>query len=117
MRILRGIAQRRKYFLHRKYKIMQNLFILFYTAVLFYLLTPGILLTIPSRSSKMVVAATHALVFALVFKLTHRMAWKFSMSLEGFQESATTAPMSVGSLPTFNTVDSEKLRKIFGVKV
>ena len=58
-----------------------------YTAVLFYVLTPGILLSLPPKSSKMVVAATHALVFALVYKFTHRMAWKLSMSFEGFQEN------------------------------
>ena len=65
---------------------MQNLFMFFYTAVLFYVLTPGILLSLPPRSSKMLVAATHALVFALVYKFTYRMAYKLSMSLDGFQD-------------------------------
>ena len=65
---------------------MHNLFMVVYTAVLFYVLTPGILLSLPPRGSKMLVAATHAVVFALVYKFTHRMAWKFSMSLEGFQQ-------------------------------
>lgn len=67
---------------------MHNLFMFFYVVVLFYLLTPGILVTIPARSSKMVVAATHAFVFALVYKFTHRMAAKLSMSFEGFQANA-----------------------------
>jgi hypothetical protein len=70
---------------------MYNLFMFLYTAVLFYVLTPGILLSLPPKSSKMVVAATHALVFALVYKFTHRMAWKLSMSFEGFQENKGNA--------------------------
>jgi hypothetical protein len=65
---------------------MQNLFMVIYTAVLFYVLTPGILLSLPPKGSKMVVAATHALVFALVYKLTHRAAWKMSMNFDGFQD-------------------------------
>jgi hypothetical protein len=56
-----------------------------YTAVLFYVLTPGILLSLPPKGSKMLVAATHALVFALVYKFTHKAAWKMSMNFEGFQ--------------------------------
>lgn len=66
---------------------MHNMFTFVYVVVLFYLLTPGILVTIPARSSKMAVAATHALVFALVYKFTHRMVAKLSMSFEGFQEA------------------------------
>jgi len=42
----------------------------------------------------MVVAATHAFVFALVYKFTHRMAWKLSMSFEGFQENKGSGPLN-----------------------
>jgi hypothetical protein len=38
------------------------------TALLFFLLTPGILLSLPPGGSPYVVAATHAIVFALVHK-------------------------------------------------
>jgi hypothetical protein len=38
------------------------------TAVLFFLLTPGVLLALPPGSSPTVQAATHAVVFALVHK-------------------------------------------------
>jgi hypothetical protein len=41
------------------------------TALLFFVLTPGILLSLPPGGSKMVVAATHAVVFAIVHKLLH----------------------------------------------
>ena len=38
------------------------------TAVLFFVLTPGILVSLPPGSSFTVQAATHAVVFALVHK-------------------------------------------------
>ena len=38
------------------------------TAVLFFLLTPGVLLSLPPGGTKLTVAATHALVFALAHK-------------------------------------------------
>ena len=43
------------------------------SAVLFFLLTPGIVLSLPPGGSKMVVALTHAVVFGIVFTLSHRM--------------------------------------------
>ena len=49
-----------------------------YTALLFFLLTPGILLTLPPKGKKMTVAVVHALVFGLVFSLTHKMVKKFT---------------------------------------
>jgi hypothetical protein len=39
------------------------------TAVLFFLLTPGVLLSLPPGGSKLVVAATHAIVFAVAHKV------------------------------------------------
>jgi hypothetical protein len=43
-----------------------------YSALLFFVLTPGILVTLPKGGSKMTVAATHAVVFATVCYLTHK---------------------------------------------
>jgi hypothetical protein len=48
-----------------------------YSALLFFVLTPGILVTLPSGGSKVVVAATHALVFAIVCHLTHKKVVRF----------------------------------------
>ena len=50
-----------------------NLVMFIFTAVLFFILTPGILLSLPPGGSKMMVAATHAIVFGLVFTLSHNM--------------------------------------------
>ena len=42
-----------------------------YAFVLFFVLTPGVLVTLPRKASKMVVAAVHAVIFALIWALTH----------------------------------------------
>jgi len=47
-----------------------------YAAVLFYLLTPGVLVSLPPGGSLMTTALTHAVVFGLVWMLTHKMVWK-----------------------------------------
>ena len=40
-----------------------------FSALLFFVLTPGILLRLPSNGSKYVVASVHALVFGTIFTL------------------------------------------------
>ena len=49
-----------------------------YTALLFFLLTPGILLTLPPKGKKMTVALVHALVFGIVFTLSHKTMMRLS---------------------------------------
>jgi len=47
-----------------------------YAAVLFFVLTPGVLLSLPPGGSRTTVALTHAVVFGLVWSLTHKMVWR-----------------------------------------
>jgi hypothetical protein len=47
-----------------------------YAAILFYALTPGVLVSLPPGASRMTVNLTHAVVFGVVWALTHKMAWK-----------------------------------------
>lgn len=49
-----------------------------YAAVLFFLLTPGVLVTLPPGASRMTVNLTHAAVFGVVFCLTHKMAMRYT---------------------------------------
>jgi len=46
-----------------------------YIVLLFFLLTPGVLLSLPPKGNKITVAATHALVFGLVWQVTHKFVW------------------------------------------
>ena len=47
-----------------------------YAAVLFYALTPGVLVSLPPGASRMTVNLTHAVVFGVVFVLTHKAVCK-----------------------------------------
>jgi len=51
-----------------------------YTAILFFLLSPGVLLSLPSKGGKYTVAIVHAIVFAIVWHFTHKFVWKLSVS-------------------------------------
>lgn len=61
---------------------MQLLMTLF-VAALFFVLTPGILLSLPPNGSKVTVAITHAIVFAIVYCLTHKIVYAYLY--EGFK--------------------------------
>lgn len=50
-----------------------NWLVTIYSAVLFFLLTPAILLRLPNGGNKYVVAGVHAIVFALLFHFTSSM--------------------------------------------
>ena len=60
-----------------------------YTALLFFVLVPGVLVTIPPKGSKTVQALVHGLVFALVYHYTHNMVYK--VLYEGFQGAPAPA--------------------------
>ena len=47
-----------------------------YAAALFFVLTPGIVLSLPPGGCKRTVALTHAVVFGVVWCLTNKMVWK-----------------------------------------
>jgi hypothetical protein len=49
-----------------------NLYMSLYLALLFVVLTPGVVLSLPPGGSKLVVAATHGLVFAIVYHLSNK---------------------------------------------
>jgi len=58
-----------------------NLAVAVYSAILFFILSPGVLLRLPANGSKMTVAGVHALVFAAVLYLTSGFVWRLSMSM------------------------------------
>jgi hypothetical protein len=70
---------------------MFHLYMSLFVAALFFVLTPGVLLRLPPGGSKLTVAATHAVVFALVFHLTNKTAWKMLYGYEGFASPAAKA--------------------------
>uniref|UniRef100_A0A6C0ASC6 Uncharacterized protein n=1 Tax=viral metagenome TaxID=1070528 RepID=A0A6C0ASC6_9ZZZZ len=61
-----------------------NLIVAIYSAFIFFLLCPGILLCLPSRSSnKYTIAIVHAIAFGLIIYLTQMMVWHMTSVVEG----------------------------------
>jgi len=60
---------------------IMNVLFLAYIVLLFFVLSPGILLSLPPNSSKTVVAFTHALVFGAIYWITHKFVWKLSVGV------------------------------------
>lgn len=58
-----------------------NIIVFFYIFLLFVLLTPGILLTLPPKGSKWTVALVHGFVFALIWAFTYKFVWGTSMAI------------------------------------
>jgi hypothetical protein len=58
-----------------------NWAVTFYAAILFFVLTPAILVRLPPKGGKFTVAAVHAVVFALIFHFTHKFVWQLSMGM------------------------------------
>lgn len=66
-----------------------NIIVALYSAVLFFLLSPNIVLRLPSNGSKMTVAMVHAAIFGVVLYFTQKMVWQFSTKmLEGVENMA-----------------------------
>lgn len=60
---------------------MMSLFVV----VLFFMLTPGVLFSFPKGGSLLMKAMMHAVIFALIYHLTHKMVWDmFYGGVEGF---------------------------------
>jgi len=74
--------------------IDMNLTVAIYTAILFFVLSPNVLLRLPPNGSKLVVAGVHALVFAVVLYLTQKLVWQLSVGLEGMNPTITEGARS-----------------------
>jgi hypothetical protein len=68
-------------------------------AALFFVLTPGVLLSLPPKGGKLVVAATHAVVFALVFHLAHKPLMSLAQQYELFNDMPKPPCAAPGSKP------------------
>ena len=62
--------------------------------VLFVILTPGVLLTLPPKGSKLTVAVVHGIVLAILFCLAHKY---FHSYLEGLDIIGDTSSLTTSS--------------------
>ena len=61
---------------------MFNLFEFLFNVLLFFILTPSILITIPSKSSKTKVAVVHSLIFATILYFSKKLIWNTTESFD-----------------------------------
>lgn len=59
-----------------------NALMYLYIAVLFFVLTPGVLTKMPAVKSLYKVAVLHALLFTVIYYMTHKYVWR--LTTEGF---------------------------------
>jgi hypothetical protein len=80
--------------MYSKVMYMKNIFMSLFFAILFFLLTPGVLVVLPPNMTGLngfyIVAATHALVFGIVYYLTKKIIKKMFYRTEGFRRTATS---------------------------
>lgn len=58
-----------------------NWFVNIYAILLFFFLTPGVLVRLPPKGSTLVVAIIHAIIFGIIFHFTHKIVWKASVGI------------------------------------
>jgi hypothetical protein len=68
---------------------MYSFSVTIYAAILFFLLSPGVLLSLPPKSSTMTKAAVHSLVFALIFYFTYGYVWRYFNPYPAHRENMT----------------------------
>jgi hypothetical protein len=76
--------------------------------VLFFILTPGVLLRLPSKGSKTTVALVHGLIFAIILAVSGHFFWKSGNSVF---EGATGGTTEGGTTEDKVTPGLEDLRK------
>lgn len=68
-----------------------NIFHFIYVVFLFVVLTPAILVRLPSKGNKWMVALVHGIIFGLILLLTNHFVSGFGKILEGLPDSSNNA--------------------------
>jgi hypothetical protein len=68
-----------------------------FSAILFFVLVPGVIVSLPPKGNKYVVAAVHALIFALIWHCSNKAVWHLT---EGFEIKQPMVKPSMGMQPT-----------------
>ena len=87
-----------------------NWAVTFYAAILFFVLTPAVLVRLPPKGGKFTVAAVHAVVFALIFHFTHKFVWQLSMGM-GMPRPVRKEGMKEGNEGEPTTPEEEEKKK------
>ena len=81
-----------------------------FVTTLFFVLTPGIVLTLPPKSSKYIVAIVHGIVFALIWYFTHTLVWDAidgpSSNYVPIPPPMYVPPSAYGPISTYGTINT-----------
>lgn len=81
-----------------------SVWVTLYAAVLFFVLSPNVLLRLPRKGGKFLVAGVHALAFALIFHFTHNLVWRMTSNLEGVRNRFHPPPPPPPPSCDFNSI-------------
>lgn len=62
-----------------------NLLMIAFTVILFVLLTPGVVLSLPPKGTLVTMAVVHGLVFALIYHFSHKAVSALSTQMDDYQ--------------------------------
>ena len=91
-----------------------NLLFSLYVVALFIALTPGVLLTLPKRGSKLTVAIVHGLVFATILYFTYGIVRR--MTTEGFDAASDRKAAQAERQQAIKRANDEYARQEAAVK-
>ena len=78
-----------------------NILAILYVILLFVILTPGVVVTLPQKGSSIVVTALfHGIVFAILFFLTNKSVMKFTNSHKSHSTSKSGTTSKSNTTPT-----------------
>jgi len=82
-----------------------------YAAILFLLLSPGVLLSLPPKGSVMTKAAVHSLVFAIIFYFTYGYVWRLFNRYPTHKEGMTKRKEAMTTATASATATANKVKK------
>ncbi len=74
-----------------------------FVTVLFFVLTPGIVVTLPPKSNKYVVSIFHAIVFTVIWYFTYKLVWDV---IDDSPSNYVPSPSIYGPTSTYGTVNT-----------
>jgi hypothetical protein len=69
-----------------------------YAAILFVLLTPGVILRIPQKGPLLYASIVHAIIFGILLYFISKIVHQYNYRIEKFQVVATKKKMQCGTL-------------------
>lgn len=63
-----------------------NVLMSLYVVLLFVLLTPGVVLSLPTGGNRITCAVVHGVLFAVAWHFTNKAVWRATSQMSGFQD-------------------------------